>query len=123
MKSQPFNKHVQGFSLIELLIASVVIASAAVLLIGGLIGANRAAALRTEAALMAQSLASQLALMGDQLSSNTPTSGPCASQLSDCAWTLAWSETALTPLAEATLRISRKDRTDHVVTYRALIEY
>src|SRR3989338_3780205 len=112
----------QGFSLIELLMASVVVACAGALLIGGLVAANRSAEARIDQTLSTQFLSSQLALLGDQFDSNTPTSGTFPSPLDDVTWTLEWIDAPLAPLAEATLTITTKDRAAHVVTYRPVVQ-
>ena len=118
----PASSPQQGFSLIELLIASVIAASAGALLVGGLVAANRSANLRVNAALTTQALATQLALLDDQLTPQMPTSGPCVAALTACTWTLVWTDAPLAPLVEATLSVSSDDRTAHVVTYRTLAQ-
>ena len=122
MKNLPRNKDAEGFSLIELLIASVVVAAAGALLIGGLVAANRSAEVRIDQTLATQLLASQLALLGDQLDPNTPTSGTFPPPLDEFAWTLEWTEVPLTPLAEATITVTTKNHVAHVVTYRPLVQ-
>ena len=112
----------QGFSLIELLIASVVAAAAGALLVGALVAVNRNTELRTERVLSIEALASQLALLDDQLAPKTPTSGTCNSPVTRCEWTLTWNQTSLRPLVEATITVAHKDRTNHVVTYRPIAE-
>ena len=119
MKNRPRN---QGFSLIELLIASVVVASAGALLIGGLVAANRSAEARIDQILSTQLLASRLALLSDPLDPSTPTSGTFPSPLDEFTWTLAWTDAPLAPLAEATLTVETKSRAAHVVTYRPLVQ-
>ena len=109
----------RGFSLIELLIAATVVASASALLIGGLLAANRGTDLRIDQVLTTQVLASQLAQMDDALSPQTPTSGSVPS-LEGWTWTLQWNESPLTPLQETTLTLTHQDRTTRVVTYRPL---
>lgn len=135
MKNPPRNKNAlgsglwamapspeQGFSLVELLIASVVVASAGALLIGGLVAANRSAEIRIDQALSTQLLASQLALLDDQLSSQTPRSGTFPAPLDEFTWTLEWTDTPFTPLVEARLTAAKKGRAAYVVTYRPLVQ-
>ena len=110
----------RGFSLIELLMASVVVAAAGALLVGGLIGANRSTALRVERILSTQLLASELALLDRQLGPDTPTSGHFSPPFEDVQWTLAWTPTPRAPLVEATLTVSRGDHHVDAVTYRQL---
>ena len=110
----------QGFSLIELLIASLVIAAASALLVGGLVAANRSSELWSERLLFTQVLASRLALLDDELSDQTPTHGILPAPLEDVSWTLAWTDAPLAPLVQATLSVSRKDHAADVVTYRRL---
>lgn len=113
-----------GIALLELLVASVVVATAGALLIGGLVWVNRGAGLRAERIVSTERLASELALLDGPVSQQTPDRGPCTPPLADCAWTLRWQEVPLAPapLAEATLTIGQPDHTVHVVTYRPLIE-
>ena len=111
----------RGFSLIELLIASIVIASAGALLVGGLVAANRSSDLRIEQVLFTQALAGRLALLDDELSDQTPTHGTLPAPLDDVSWSLAWADAPLAPLVQATLSVSRKDHAADVVTYRRLV--
>jgi Tfp pilus assembly protein PilV len=74
--AEPGVRHSRGFSLIELLLASVLMAAAGALLMASLIAANRGASLRSDQALMAHALASQLALLDDPLPAVLPEAGP-----------------------------------------------
>ena len=121
-RARPAPSPQQGFSLIELLIASVIVASAGALLIGGLVAANRSADLRIDQTLSTQLLASQLALLDDQIDPNTSTSGTFPSPLDAFAWTLEWTDAPLTPLAQTTLTVTTKSRAAHVVTYRSVVQ-
>ena len=112
----------QGFSLIELVMAAVLLASAGAMLVGGLVAANRSSDARIEQALSTQVLASQFALLDEQITPQTPTRGTVSSPLGEYTWTLEWTKAPLAPLVEATLTLSRKDRASHVVTYRPLIQ-
>ena len=122
MKSPRCNTRAQGFSLIELLIASVVIASVGSLLIGGLIAANRSADLRIEQTLSTQLLASQFALVHDRLSPDMPTRGTWTTPSGEFTWMLTWSPAPRSPLAETTLTVTKQDHANRVVTYRPLAE-
>ena len=116
------NRPRKGFSLIELLIASVVVASAGALLIGGLVTANRSAQIRIDQTLATQLLASQLALLDDQFQPKTPRQGSMEPPLEDDTWALEWSETPWTPLVEAKLSVSHKGQAVDAVTYRPFTE-
>jgi|GEM_PF-2711331 len=112
-----------GLSLIELLIASVLVGAAGALLVSGLVTANRGADRRITQILSTQLLASQLALLDDQIGPKTPTHGTLSSPLGECTWTLEWTQTSLTPLVQATLSLEQKDhQTSHVVTYRTFVQ-
>lgn len=111
-----------GFALLELLVASVVVAAAGALLVGGLVQANRSGGLRIDRIVSTELLASELALLDGPMSPQRPSGGPCAPPLDDCAWTLRWTEAPLVPLVEATLAVERKGGTVQVVTYRPLAE-
>ncbi len=114
-------KH-DGFSLLELLVASVVMAAAGELLIGGMVWANRSADLQTEQVLATQLLASHLASLDGPLNRQMPVEGTCPPPRDDFSWTLQWSEAPLAPLAETTITVKRKDHATHVVTYRPVSE-
>lgn len=109
----------RGFALIELLIAAILIVSAGTLLIGGLVAANRSAALRMDRAVATQALASQLALLDDTLTMQTPTEGTIPG-LQDASWTLSLAEASppLTPLINSTLTVTYHGRDTTAVTIR-----
>ncbi len=111
-----------GFSLIELLVASTLVAAVGVLLISALVAANRSTDARIDQTLAAQALASQLALLDDQFTATTATTGPCAASFANCAWTLGWTNAPLAPLAEATLTVTHHGHTTHAHTYRLLAQ-
>jgi prepilin-type N-terminal cleavage/methylation domain-containing protein len=108
-----------GFSLVELMIASLIVAAAGALLVGGLVGANRSTEYRLGQILSAQWLANQLALLDDRISEATLTGGTIL-PLDDATWTLSVEDAdePLTPLAKTTITVTRKDFTSHVVTFR-----
>ena len=108
--------------MIELLMASVVVAAAAALLVGGLVAANRSADRRREQVLMAQLLASRLAMLDDQLTGDEPAQGAFPEPLEAFSWSLEQTDAPLAPLAQVTLTVSRNDHNAHVVTYRRLAE-
>ena len=111
----------RGLSLIELLMASIVVASAEALLISGLISANRGADLYVERALSTQLLASQLALLDEPLPHDVPTHGTFPAW-PEWSWTLQWQESAFAPLQETTITIAHQAQAYHLVTYRTLAE-
>ena len=112
----------QGFSLIELLMAAVIVAAVGSLLAGGLIAANRSRDVRVEQALSAQLLASELALLDDELTEQTPTTGTISAAPESFTWTLQRAGAPLPPLVTATLTLSHNGHNTHVVTYRRLAE-
>jgi len=120
MKSRPRNA--QGFSLVEVLVSSVVVAAAAALLIGALAAVNRSTERRIEQTLTTQLLASQLALLDDRVGDATPKSGTFPPPTEEFVWTLQVEDAGapLSPLAKATLTVTRKDHAAHVVTCRPL---
>lgn len=111
-----------GFSLIELLMAAVIASSAAALLIGVLISANRQASLRKEQAVASQVLATQLALLDDALTSATPSEGACAAAPSGCRWKLEHTPTVIPQLEKVVLTVETEGRSLRASTYRRLIE-
>jgi len=108
--------------MVELLIASVIAASAGALLIGGLVAANRHAELRIERALLTQLLASRLALLEEPLGEQTPTGGTVSSPQGEITWTVEWTQIPDSPLAQTILTVRRGGHEAHVVTYRRLAE-
>ena len=100
--------------------AGVVVAVAGTILVGALVRANRSHELRIERALLTQLVASQLALLDDEITARTSTDGTYPAPLDDVRWTLAWTPRPLAPLVQTTLTVSRKDHDVHVVTYRRL---
>ncbi len=113
-----------GFSLIELLIASVVAASAAVLLSGGLISANRSASMRAEGIVLEQLLADRWGRLEDPLPSAQPQQGACPAPFDDATWTLAVEplEGPLASVAYATLTVERNGHAVSLATYRAIAQ-
>ena len=108
-----------GFSLVELMIASLIVSAAGALLVGGLVAANRSTEYRLGQILSAQWLANQLALLDDRINDATPRGGTIL-PLDDATWTLSVEDAGepLTPLAKTTITVTRKDFTSHVVTLR-----
>jgi len=109
-----------GFSLIELLIASTLIASAGALLAGGLATANRQADRRIAQALSTQAAASTLALLDDRVGSEAPSSGTLPPPLDGCRWTLEVTDPdpVLVPLAKIVLTVRGNGQTVSLTTYR-----
>lgn len=105
----------------ELLISSVVAAVAASLLMGALMPANRSVVLRAEQAVSLQLLASELALVDQQIAADQAMQGTYAAPLDEYRWALT-----LTPLpapqdtvVETTLTVTRGEGASrHVVTHR-----
>ena len=117
----PHRKHqAKGFSLVELLIASVVIALTGSLLVGGLISANRSSELRAQQALAAQQLASQLALLPDRLAKDAPAPMACPEPDESC--TIEQTDAPLAPLKQLTLTLTHHGHTTHAVTLRPIAE-
>ena len=114
----------RGFSLIELLIASVIIASAGAMLIGALVAANRGADLYGEHALDTQLLASRLALLEERVNKQMPMSGTFDPPLDDVEWRLEVSEAPppLAPLAQVVISVERNGAHSDVVTHRQVVE-
>ncbi len=112
----------KGFSLIELLIAGVIIAMTSSLLIGGLISANRSGELRAQQAVAAQLLANQLALISDQITPEAPHQGTCPEPYSHSTWTLKLQDTALLSVKQVELELTHQGHIFHVVTYRGFKE-
>ena len=108
--------------MVELLIASVVVAMAGAMLAGALIASNRSAELCRQRILLTQLAANQLALLDDPLTDQTPTQGTFAPPLDAMAWTLSWTEASLEPLAQVTLSVTRGSHHTDVVTYRRLAQ-
>ena len=122
--TSPRRKSDGGMSLVELLMASIVIGAAGAVLAGGLVAANRSAERRTEQVFLTQLLASRLALLDDRLQPGTGDRGAFPPPLEDYAWSLAV-EAAPAPLealAKATIAVTRRGHTVDVVTYRPLAE-
>jgi len=111
-----------GLSLIELLMASVLVAAAGVLLVSGLLGANRGADLRVRQILSAQALASQLALLDDHVAGTSgAVSGTLPPPLEAFRWTRQW-EPLTDSMARLTITVSDGTVTNHVVTDRPIAE-
>ncbi len=108
----------RGFSLVELVMASLIASAAGALLVGGLVAANRSTEYRLYQIFSTQGLANQLALLDDRISDSTPMSGTLA--FNHGSWTLAVeaADESPTPLARATITVTQKDTASHVVTYR-----
>ena len=108
--------------MIELLMASIVVAMAGAMLMGVLIASNRSAKLRIEHTLLTQLAASQLSLIDDPLTDQTPTQGAFAPPLEDFTWSLTRTDAPLKTLAQATLTVSHDHHHADVVTYRRKAE-
>ena len=111
-----------GFSLIELVMAAVVVASAGALLSGALMATNRSAALRTQRALTTQWLATELALLPDAA---TPghAEGVLPAPNEAVAWTRDTEPAGTPELPFTIIRMKLSgDQTADVVTYRPLAE-
>ena len=104
--------------------ASLITAAAGALLAGGLVAANRSAALRIEQTLSTQLLADRLALLDERISDATPRSGTFSPSVHGATWTLTVEPAAdpLTPLLKATISVTHQEHMTHVVTYRPLQE-
>ena len=123
MKSR--RRSAAGFSLVELLIASIIVAAGGTLLAGGLVTSNRGAQLRRQQVLSTQLLASRLALVDDQLQeAQGEAGGTFPPPLETFQWTQRWeqAEGPLHPLAQVTLVVSDGTSTAHAITYRPIQE-
>jgi type II secretory pathway pseudopilin PulG len=113
-------RNAAGFSLVELLMAGVVVASAGSLLAGGLMTANRGAQLRRQQILMTQALASQFAQLDDRVvDASGETSGTLLPPLETMRWTRHW-EPVSEELARIRLTVSDGASIADVVTYRPI---
>ncbi len=109
-----------GFSLIELLIASLIVASAGTMLASGILLANRSGAIRIQQAVAAHVLADELARVDDRLTAGTeeehtvpsPDGNLTVVRASDAA------EPPLAPLIYTSLRINHPRVQAHVATCR-----
>jgi type II secretory pathway pseudopilin PulG len=109
-------------SLVELLIASIVVAVAGTLLAGGLVTSNRGAARRFQQILATQLLASRVALLDDHVAAASgELSGTFPSPLEAFHWTQRW-ESVADSMARLTIAVSDGTATTHVVTYRPIVE-
>ena len=114
-----------GFSLVELLIASIIVAAGGTLLAGGLVTSNRGAQLRSQQILVTQALASQLAQLNDQVvGASGQASGAWPPPLETIRWTKRWEPAVgpMEPLAQVTLAFSDGTYTAHAITYRPVEE-
>lgn len=118
-------RNAAGLSLVELLIAAIVVASAGTLLTAGLLTSNRGAQQRLRQIAATQLLASQVALLDDHVT-GVPgeLSGTFPTPLETFRWTQRWEQAAgpLNPLAQTTLTVSDGTYTAHVVTYLPIKE-
>lgn len=111
-----------GLSLVELLIASVVVAAAGTLLAGGLVISNRSADRRLAQLLATQVLATELALLEDQLAEQSgEDSGRLSPQPQPFRVTRRW-EPVSEKLARIRLTVSDGASIADVVTYRPTIK-
>lgn len=111
-----------GFSLVELLIAGVIIAMTSSLLIGGLVSANRSGELRASRAIATQLLAGRLALIDDAVDSQSPDKGSCAEPYENSTWVLEKQDTLLASVKRIELTVTHEGHDIHVATYRRLKE-
>lgn len=111
-----------GFALVELLIAGVIIAMTSSLLIGGLISANRAGEMRCQQAVGAQLLATQLALIGDSMSAQSPLQGPGPEPYSGSSWAIEEQDTSMASVKQIRLTLIHQGQVFHASTYRAVKE-
>ena len=129
MKNPPRNRKVlgwgfgveRGFSLVELLIASAIVALTGSLLVGGLMAANRNSELRAQQALAAQQVAGHIALLPDQLAKDAPAQTACP-ESTDESCTIEQADAPLAPLKQLTLTLTVQGHTTHAVTLRPVAE-
>ena len=118
-------RNAAGLSLVELLIAAIVVASAGTLLVAGLITANRGAEQRLRQITVEQLLASQVALLDDHVVGTAgELSGTFPPPLETFHWIRRWEQTEgpMHPLAHTTFTVSDGAYTAHVETYRPIKE-
>ena len=111
-----------GFSLVELLIAGVIIAMTGSLLIGGLMSANRSGELRASQAIATQLVAGQLALVDDSVTLSDANKGACPEPYPDSTWVLEQQDTPLASVKRIQLTVTHEGHDIHVATYRRLKE-
>jgi prepilin-type N-terminal cleavage/methylation domain-containing protein len=107
-----------GFSLIELALASAILALAGGVIAGGLIAVNRGADLRVQRMMTASILANQLASLDDQLTGDTPGEGAVSTPVGEFAWAIETVESPLPAVAQVTITTTHQGHTDRTVTYR-----
>ena len=101
--------------------ASVIVALTGSLLVGGLMSANHSSELRAQQALAAQQLASQIALLPDQLATDAPAQMACPVS-ADESCTIEQADAPLAPLKQITLTLTHQGHALHVVTLRRVAE-
>ena len=114
-----------GLSLVELLIAAIIVAAAGTLLIAGLLTVNRGAEQRLRQIATTQVLASQLALLDDHVVGVSGADGGLLAPAPEPFHvTRRWEqiEGPMHPLAKATLTVSDGTYTAHAVTYLPIQE-
>jgi len=114
-----------GLSLVELLIAAIVVAAAGTLLVAGLLTANRQAVQRLRQITATQVLASQLALLEDHVvGAPGEDAGILPPPPEPFHVTRHWEQTVgpMHPLAQTTLTVSDGTSTVHAVTYLPIKE-
>lgn len=110
----------RGFSLVELMIAGVIIAMTGALLIGGLLSANRSAEMRARQAVTAQLLASQLALIDGKINTDSPVKGNFSGAYADSTWQIEQYDTAVASVKQVQLTVNHQGYAAHAATYRIL---
>ena len=111
---------IRGFSLLELLIASVVVAAAGVLLFGSLAQITRSRQLAQEQRMMRMALASRLASL-ETVTDGEQAEGLCEAPYAAYRWALAATAGTLPSLAHVTLSIiSPSGHTMNTQTLRPL---
>ena len=111
-------RDLRGFSLIELMIASAIMAAAGGLLMSSLITANRGTALRAEQAVLGQVLASQLAQVDEPLASNQGASGSLPRPFEDRTWQLTIDDAPQPSLRQAALSVEHGTQHLELITWR-----
>jgi prepilin-type N-terminal cleavage/methylation domain-containing protein len=114
----------QGFALAELLVASVILASAGALLAGGLLWANRSIEARAQRAHVTQLLASRLSLLEETLTTQEPQAGLFDPPIEGAAWQLELQPVDGTDgvLQRVMLTVTQGGQAASVVTYRPIAE-
>ena len=108
--------------MVEVLIASILVASAGLMLGSGLLASNRAAQQRRLQLMTTEIVASQLALVPDAVVTGASADGTVNTPSGMLAWELTATPVAGSPLAEAVLSVTGPHIAVRATTYRPVVE-